>query len=388
MSDRATEGFSSVHGDGRPGFMRSALDRWRSFRASLVARPGFRQFAASFPLTRAVARQRTRALFDLAAGFVYSQVLSSFVRLGLVDYLHAAPRNIADIAHHAGLPQPGALRLLKAAIALDLAAEGADGRYRLGETGAALFGNDGVLAMIAHHEMLYEDLADPVALLKGQARTKLQRFWSYAGGDADDRGAASSYSQLMARSQEMVAREVLAVLPLQTHRRLLEIGGGSGAFAIAAARRYPRLRLDLFDLPPVAEIAAGRIEQARLSTQITVHGGNAFEAPLPAGADIATLVRVLHDHDDDAALALLRASHASLAAGGTMVIAEPMAETRGAEPAGHAYFGFYLLAMGQGRPRSWAEIAGMMEQVGFVDIRELPTATPLIVRVAAGRKPA
>ena len=61
---------------------------------------------------------------------------------------------------------------------------------------------------------------------------------------------------------------------------------------------------------------------------------------------------MLHDHDDAAALALLRAARAALPPDGTLLLAEPMAGTPGAEPMGDAYFGFYLLAMGSGRPRT------------------------------------
>jgi demethylspheroidene O-methyltransferase len=63
-------------------------------------------------------------------------------------------------------------------------------------------------------------------------------------------------------------------------------------------------------------------------------------------------VRVVHDHDDERVLALLRAVRAALPPGGTLLLAEPMAGTPGAQAMGDAYFGFYLLAMGSGRPRT------------------------------------
>ena len=75
---------------------------------------------------------------------------------------------------------------------------------------------------------------------------------------------------------------------------------------------------------------------------------------LPAGADLITLVRVLHDHDDQPAMALLRAVRRALPRGGRVVLAEPMTGVRGAIPGTEAYFAFYLLAMGQGRARSAA----------------------------------
>jgi demethylspheroidene O-methyltransferase len=112
-----------------------------------------------------------------------------------------------------------------------------------------------------------------------------------------------------------------------------------------------------------------------------VFGGDFFTDPLPSGFDIISLIRVLHDHDDAPALALLRAVHAALPPGGTLFIAEPMAQTPGAEPAGDAYFGFYLLAMGSGRPRSPVEIAAMLQASGFSKSRLIATAMPLTARV-------
>ena len=111
----------------------------------------------------------------------------------------------------------------------------------------------------------------------------------------------------------------------------------------------------LFDLPPVAARAAARLRRARPGARAPTRVGGDFLAdPLPTGADVVSLVRVVHDHDDDAALAILRAARQALPPDGTLLLAEPMAGAAGAEPVGDAYFGFYLLAMGSGRPRTAA----------------------------------
>jgi demethylspheroidene O-methyltransferase len=89
------------------------------------------------------------------------------------------------------------------------------------------------------------------------------------------------------------------------------------------------------------------------------------------------LIRVLHDHDDAPAQALLTKIRASLAPGARLLIAEPMARIRGAEPMGEAYFGLYLWAMGSGRPRSPQEIIAMLKQAGFARARRVATAQPV-----------
>jgi demethylspheroidene O-methyltransferase len=360
-----------------------ALDRM----ARLQATEGFRRAAAAFPLTRPVARRQARALFDLCAGFVYSQVLVAVVRLCLPERVMAGPRSAAALALELGMTEAATERLLVAATSLRLLAlrgQDAGGRalYGLGSLGAALIDNPGVTAIIEHHGLLYDDLRDPVALLRGETReTALGNYWTYA--KAAGRGVATpdGYSALMAVSQHFVAAEVLGVYPLRRHRHLLDVGGGSGAFLMAAGTHAPNLRLTLFDLPLVAALARDSLGASPVAARCDIVGGDFTTDPLPSGADVVTLVRVLHDHDDDVALVLLRAVRQALSPGGTLLIAEPMAGTRGADPVGDAYFGFYFLAMGGGRARTPERTRQLLLDAGFSRTRLLRGRMPMMARV-------
>jgi len=248
-----------------------------------------------------------------------------------------------------------------------------------------LLGNPALIAMIEHHALLYADLADPVALLRGEGQpTRLQAFWSYAGaapGSTPDNDRARQYSRLMSSTQALVGAAVLDACDMSRHHRLLDIGGGDGTFLLAATQRAPRLEGVLFDLPAVCELAATRFQRSAAVGRLTVHPGDFRCDSLPGGADIVSLVRVLHDHDDTAVLDLLRSVRAAIAPSGRLLIAEPLRATQGAQRMGDAYFGFYLLAMGQGRPRSIEEIATLLEAGGFGRPRELSSALPLQTRV-------
>jgi demethylspheroidene O-methyltransferase len=368
--------------------MALSLSAWARDRiARLQATEGFRRAAGAFPLTRPVARRQARALFDLCAGFVYSQVLLSTVRLKLPERLMAGPRSAAALALELEMPEPAAERLLMAAASLRLLAtrgQDAGGRtlYGLGALGAALIDNPGVTAMIEHHGLLYDDLRDPVALLRGETeQTALANYWPYAKGAGEGAATADGYSALMAVSQRFVAAEVLAAYPLRRHRHLLDVGGGSGAFLMAAGAHAPDLRLTLFDLPPVAAIARARLAASPIAARSDSVGGDFTRDSLPVGADVVSLVRVLHDHDDDMAMVLLRAIRQALPPGGTLLVAEPMAGTRGAEPVGDAYFGFYFLAMGGGRARTPERIKQMLSEAGFARARLLRSRMPMVARV-------
>jgi demethylspheroidene O-methyltransferase len=82
------------------------------------------------------------------------------------------------------------------------------------------------------------------------------------------------------------------------HKRLIDVGGGEGAFL---AQPWPSGipgSLSLFDLPPVADRARIRFASQPLASARTAHGGSFLDDPLPRGHDCVTLVRVLFDHED------------------------------------------------------------------------------------------
>lgn len=354
-----------------------------ALRNRMLSSPGFQRWAARFVLTRFVARRRASALFDLCAGFVYSQVFYTVVRLRLLEAIRDAPRTVAELAPTLGLPIDATQRLLDAAASLRLV-ERRGQAYGLGIHGCSYLGNPAVAQLVEHNAMLYRDLADPVALLRGELHdAELNRFWAYAhpgaSPPADPRFAA--YSELMASSMPLLAEDILEAYPIASHRRLLDVAGGEGAFLEAVGARAPRLALSLFDLPPVAQRASERLARAGLSSRATVHGGDLFVDPLPEGADLVSLVRVLHDHDDDQVLRLLQAIRRALQPGAVLLVAEPMRGTTGAEAMGDAYFGFYLLAMGQGRPRSPEELSALLSRAGFGRVRLRRTRRPILLQV-------
>ncbi len=369
----------------------SWVERWCNWRDRTVGSARFQHWAAGFVLTRPVARQRARELFDIVAGFVYSQVLLACVRLELFEMLAQGALSRQQIGQRLDLPVESVHRLLDAALSLRLLETRAQGRIGLGPLGAPMVGNEALLAMVEHHATLYRDLADPVALLRaGGQGTELGRCFPYASvarpGDLPARDVAA-YSALMTASQPLVAQEILNAYDFSAHRLLLDVAGGEGRFLTAAAERCPKLELMLFDLPAVAQSAQRRLNGLGLSQRSRVTGGDFLSDPLPQGADVVTLIRVAHDHDDDRVMHLLRSIRTALPAGGTLVLAEPMSGTQGAEPMGDAYFGFYLLAMGRGRPRRRDELAAMLQAAGFEAVRSLPTRLPLQVGLLVARTP-
>ncbi len=357
-------------------------ERWRDRWNAFVATSSFQRWAASFPLTRPVALRRSRQLFDLMAGFVYTQTLYACVELKLFDMLADGPLTAEQIGARTGLPPVATERLLRAATSLRLLARRSGGRLALGPLGAPMVGNAGLVALIEHHKMAYGDLADPVTLLRSGSdfRTELSRYWPYADAprpQAIDDARVASYSEMMSATLPPLASDVLDAYDLSRHDCLLDIGGGEGVFLSHAGQRHRNLNLMLFDLPAVITRADTRLRKAGLGDRAKCVGGNFHAEPLPTGADVATLVRILLDHDDESVNRLLRKVHAALPKGGTLLVAEAMSGVRGAEPVGDAYFNFYLMAMGKGRARRPEELHAMLAAAGFRKSKQVSTRYPI-----------
>lgn len=362
--------------------------RWILRRNRILGSAAFQNWAARTPVFRMIARRKAAQQFDLIAGFVYTQIVYVYVQTGLIGYLRDSLRTDSELASFAQLNGDATVRLLRAGAALALVESPQPGLWTLGETGAALSANEGAMAMIRHHQLLYRDLADPIALLgqQGGEHSALSQFWTYATKSDTGTRDSQPYSELMVATQPMIWQQILPKYDFGRHRKMLDIGGGSGAFAAAVAAQAPQLELAIFDLPDVAPLAESRFAEMGSGQRFSIYQGSFKQDEIPAGHDLITLIRILHDHDDDVANALLSKIHAALPAGGRLLIVEPMAETRGAKAMGAAYFGLYLWAMGSGRPRSEQENIQMLENAGFSDVRAIKTDLPIIAKALVAIK--
>lgn len=353
----------------------------------LIASRRFQSIVAATPVLRGFARRDGEALFDLVAGFVHSQVLFAVVDLGLLHRLmDDGPADAATLAKGTPLGPDRMEVLCDAAVSLGLMVRRKD-RFSIARRGAALLGVPGLEAMIRHHDVLYRDLADPVRALAGD-KTELSDFWPYVFGAAavDDPMTARRYSNLMAESQELVAEETLRRIDLSKATRVLDVGGGSGAFLTALGLRHVGPDLLLFDLPAVVPDATDRFRTAGLTDRVMIHPGSFRDDPLPTGCDVITLIRVLYDHQDDTVLALLRKVFDALPDGGRVVVSEPMKGATRPTRAGDAYFAFYCMAMGTGRARTPDQITALLQAAGFDAVTDHKSTRPFITSVLSATK--
>lgn len=364
--------------------------RFRNWRNRKIASASFRNWILRIPGLRTIANRKAATLFRLTAGFVFSQVLSACVRLGVFEQLEKGPGSAEQLARASGVPADKMQLLLEQAERLDLVTQVEPGSWMLDDAGAVVAGDQGIKQMVLHHEMLYRDLDSPEELLKNpEKETRMKSFWAYARGRQTlelNETTAQDYSSLMHSSQSMLADCILDAHDFGRYGSILDVGGGDGSFLTACAARHPGLHLHLFDLPVVADLARENLTANGLEKRASVHGGDFVASPIPDMADCVSLVRILCDHDDDRVRDILKNLHASLRPGTKLIIAEAMSGPSEGARLAAVYFSFYFLAMGSGRCRSDADIKALLFESGFGKPRTIKTNNPLLATLVVAER--
>ena len=352
----------------------------KSYLNWLFSSSKFQNWASDLPIIREFARKEGEAIFDLVMGFVNSQVLWALIDLKVLERLINGPLTAFEIGAQVGLSSERTEILLQSGVALGLLRRKSQNRFGLSRKGASLLGVPGLTEMIKHHSHFYRDMTDPVALLHDEVDTELSRFWPYVFGASNDapKGVTDSYSHLMAASQQLIARDTLKMVPLSKVKKLLDIGGGSGGFAIEVAQKYPSLLLSVFDLPQVEQSALQRIKSEALDGRIRFIPGTFRDDLIPQGFGSISLIRVLYDHSDDTVTALLKKVYNALPIGGQLIISEPMSGGKHPNKSGDVYFAFYTMAMRTGKARSANQISQMCLNAGFSNVKIPRSPRPFI----------
>lgn len=185
------------------------------------------------------------------------------------------------------------------------------------------------------------------------------------------------------RSSERAAHLVAAV-GAEGVRRLLDVGGGSGAYSIAFARANPELRAEVFELPEVVPITQRYIERAGLAGRIEVRPGDFLSDQLGSGYDLILLCSVAHLVGDEELQDLFRRSYQALAPGGRLAIHDHILDTARTSPRASAVFALNMLvATPRGRTYSFEEFSAWLSEAGFRSVERRPFPGPTGVLVAA-----
>jgi hypothetical protein len=314
------------------------------------------------------------ALFQYATGYINARAINVVARLGIADQLHAEPKDAQQLAAEANVHAPSLYRVLRTLAGVGIFTEDAAGRFTLTPMAEPLK-SDAPGSLRDFIIMLGEAwYAQPWEQLMYSVETGQPAFEHVHGmglfkylARHPEAGAVFDSAMTSRSSQENDA--ITAAYDFSGIRTIIDVGGGRGALLATLLRADPGLRGILFDRPPVAAEARGRLERAGLDGRCEVVGGDFFES-IPAGGDAYLLQRVIHDWDDDQALAILRNCRRAMNDSRLLII--ELVIPAGNDRSLSKLFDLVMLVQCGGQERTEAEYRTLLAAAGF----ELTAVTP------------
>jgi ubiquinone/menaquinone biosynthesis C-methylase UbiE len=168
-----------------------------------------------------------------------------------------------------------------------------------------------------------------------------------------------------ARAQDS-AQETVRLSGIRDAKRMLDVGGGSGAFSIAFAKVCPELRAEILDLGAVVPLAEDYIREAGLQDRVRVRPGDMRTAEFGEGFDLVLLSAVCHMFSEDENRSLIQSCARALLPAGHLVIREFILQEDRAGPPHAALFALNMLVgtehgntYTEGQYRAWMKEAGL-----------------------------
>jgi SAM-dependent methyltransferase len=298
---------------------------------------------------------------DTAMAFQRSRVLLTAVELGVFAALAAGPRSSAEVAAGIGADGRATDRLLNALSVMGFVEK-----------------PGGVFALTAASRRY---LVANSPEFQGGLGHSVSMWHAWSGlTEAVRLGAPTLHESINERGEEWLepfiaamhhrasqqADRVAALIGLEGVTRVLDVGGGSGAFAMAFARQSAGLTAVVYDLPNVVPLTARYIEAAGLSGRVTTEIGDYLADNLPGGFDLVFLSAVVHSNAPDENAALVRKCAASLRPGGRLAVVDfVMDDTRTSPPVGAFFALNMLVATDHGDTFTESEIGGWLAAAGL-----------------------
>jgi hypothetical protein len=274
--------------------------------------------------------ERARLLSLINANWT-TQAVSVAAQLHLPELLRDGPQTAEVLAEAAHCHQPSLLRLLRALTSIDLLSERADGLFALTQAGALLRPDvPGSLAAWsvfcgtsswATWGRLVESVRSGESIRK---QTNGVDGFNYLESDPE---AALLFNSAMVELTQPVAMAVAQSVDFSGMNLIVDVGGGYGELIVTILALHPSLRGILFDLAHAAEAAGSRLASAGVASRCNVVTGSFFDA-IPGAADAYLLKSVLHDWDDDRAIAILRNCRRSMAPHAKLLVIERIVPER------------------------------------------------------------
>ena len=333
------------------------------------------------------------ALMRLVTGYQVTQAIYVAAALGIADLLGDSPKSSAELAEATGTHASSLYRLLRALAAFGVFDEVEQDRFTLTPLSACLRADapDGIRSLVLMYGS--ENFWRTWGELLHSVRTGQSAFghlfvtsnvFDYYAQHPELEAVVNAGMAALAAS---FAAAVVEAYDFSGVGTLVDVGGGRGLLLATILRAHPRLRGVLFDLPYVVRVAAPLLEEAEVADRCEIVGGDVFES-IPPGGDAYLLSRVIHDWDDQRAVALLAACRGAMPRGAKLLLVERVLPSRADGSAvnqARLLSDLNMLVRTGGRERTVDEYRALLDATGFQLTRLIPTPTE--VSIVEGVRP-
>lgn len=316
-------------------------------------------------------------IFQTAISFMVSKYLFIANEIGLFEQLAAGPATLDELADRTSIPRTRLRILADAVVVLGLVERQGD-TYSNGPAAAAYLSGQGALDLRPALRF-WNQINYPMWLkLEDTLRT---------GQAQRSQNMTPAMQQIVSEGIEAIQAEPAQALPVaydfHPHRRLLDLGGGTGSWLQVVLRQYSNLEGALFELPGAAAIARQRL--ARAGVKATVIEGDFFNDPIPEGYDAILLSNVFHLFTIERNLVLLRRIRQSTSNGAYLLLVDLWTNPTHTSPFFAAMMaGQFLLTTGEGGVYSEQEARDLLHESGWqaLECKPLAGSTSLLVAQA------
>lgn len=311
-------------------------------------------------------------LMELTTGFWAFKTLATAHELDLFTRLSDGGATPAEVSSQLGVPLKSAELLLAGCASLGLLDRAAD-RYVTTPLADTYLVAGCQFPLGGWITMLDRRLYPAWGRLPDAVRTGGAVSSEHHGVDLfSDPVMLETFWQGMHSVSSLTGKALAEAVDFTTTKRVLDVGGGSGAFDIQLCTHHPHLRATVFDLPHVTPIAVANIAAAGLTDQITPVPGDFFTDALPAGHDAILLSMIMHDWEEEQNLKILRKCHDALDPGGIVIISELLMNDDQTGPRPAALMSLNMLVEGMGRNYTATQYAEWLRHCGFTAPHTVP----------------
>ena len=324
-------------------------------------------------------------LYQLATGHYISRALFVVATFGIADLLKDGPRSYSELAKATGTHAPSLNRVMRLLASAGVFTEEENGNFALTPVGECLRtgvpGSSRAMVMLFAGNRIQESWKDlEYCVRTGEPAYRRRGVTDPFLDPLRTPEEQASFDAAMADFTRLAALAVVSVYDFSPFTTLVDVGGGNGALMAGILKANPALRGIVFDQPAAVERAKAQLAQNGLSGRCQAIGGDFFKE-VPAGADAYVLKHVIHDWDDERAVAILRNCHKAMIPQGKLLIVEgvyPKRIDESSDSRGAAANDMNMLVSTGGRQRSEAEFRSLYDAAGF----RLTKIVPTVARVS------